>query len=86
MVAFEQVDAILSPTSPWVAPFRDPAPGDPEGEAEARRTAPYNLTGMPALTVNCGFGPGGLPIGLQIATPPGADKRSLAIGAACETL
>jgi aspartyl-tRNA(Asn)/glutamyl-tRNA(Gln) amidotransferase subunit A len=27
---------------------------------------PFNITGHPAITVNCGFGSDGLPIGLQI--------------------
>ena len=29
-------------------------------------TMPFNMTGHPAMSVNCGFGEGGLPIGLQI--------------------
>jgi aspartyl-tRNA(Asn)/glutamyl-tRNA(Gln) amidotransferase subunit A len=29
-------------------------------------TMPFNITGHPAITVNCGFGRDGLPIGLQI--------------------
>lgn len=86
LAAFEQVDAIISPTAPWVAPAEDPPPDAEEGAAEARRTAPYNLTGLPALTVNCGFSPAGLPIGLQIATAPGADALCLAIGAAYEAI
>ncbi len=86
LTAFAQVDAILSPTAPWVAPHADPAVVGEEGAAEGRRTGPYNLTGLPALTVNCGFGPTGLPIGLQIAMPPGADDRCLALGAAYEAL
>ena len=83
---FAGVDAILSPTAPWVAPAEDPAVAGDEGMDEARRTAPYNLTGLPALTVNCGFDPAGLPIGLQIATAPGTDGKCLAIGAAFEAL
>ena len=86
LTAFVQVDAILSPTAPWVAPHEDPAVVGDEGAAEGRRTGPYNLTGLPALTVNCGYGPTGLPVGLQIATPPGADARCLAIGAAYESI
>lgn len=79
-------DAILSPTAPWVAPHKDPAIADPEGAAEGRRTGLYNLTGLPALTVNSGFGPGDLPLGLQIVTRPGADRLALALGAAFEAL
>ncbi len=86
LAAFERVDAILSPTSPWVAPVEDPPSGSEAGAAEARRTGPYNLTGLPALTVNCGYGPTGLPIGLQIATSLGSDALCLAIGAAYEAL
>ncbi len=33
-------------------------------------TGPYNLTGMPAISVPCGFTSTGLPIGLQIAGKP----------------
>jgi aspartyl-tRNA(Asn)/glutamyl-tRNA(Gln) amidotransferase subunit A len=33
-------------------------------------TGPYNLTGMPAISVPCGFNPNGLPIGLQLAGKP----------------
>jgi aspartyl-tRNA(Asn)/glutamyl-tRNA(Gln) amidotransferase subunit A len=29
-------------------------------------TMPFNLTGHPAISVNCGFSPEGLPIGLQL--------------------
>ena len=79
-------DAILSPTAPWVAPHKDPAIGDDEGADEGRRTGLYNLTGLPALTVNSGFGPGDLPLGLQIVTRPGADRLALALGAAFEAL
>ncbi|HQY93184.1 amidase [Caldilinea sp.] len=79
-------DAILSPTAPWVAPRKDPAITEEAGAAEGRRTGLYNLTGLPALTVNSGFGPGDLPLGLQIVTRPGADRLALAIGAAFEAL
>lgn len=84
--ALTEVDVILSPTSPWVAPHADPPPGAPEGEAEGRRTGPGNLTGLPALTVNMGFTPAGLPAGLQITGRAGADAMVLAIGAAFEAL
>jgi aspartyl-tRNA(Asn)/glutamyl-tRNA(Gln) amidotransferase subunit A len=83
----EEVDAILSPTVAFVAPFEDPVfAADDLGATEARRTGPYNLTGLPALTINCGFGQPGLPVGLQILTRPHADALALAIGSALENL
>ena len=38
-------------------------------------TTPFNLTGLPALSVNCGFSTGGLPIGLQIVGPRFREQR-----------
>ena len=84
---FNSVDAILSPTVAFVAPKEDPVfAADDAGAIEARRTGPYNLTGLPALTVNCGFGAHGLPVGIQIVTRPNQDALALAIGGALEQL
>ncbi len=67
--ALRQVDVLVSPTVAWEAPAEDPAVNATEGADEARRTGPYNLTGLPAISVPCGFGPAGLPLGLQIVGP-----------------
>ena len=53
----------------------------PGGEADAPLpwvtwtpyTYPFNLSGQPALSLPCGFDTDGLPIGLQIIGPWGAD-------------
>lgn len=84
---FKNLDAILSPTVAFVAPHEDPVfAADDAGADEGRRTGPYNLTGFPALSINCGFGAHGLPVGIQIVTRPHEDALALAIGSALEDL
>jgi len=84
--AFKDVDVIINPTVAWVAPKEDPAVAGDEGVIEARRTAPYNITGMPAITVPCGFAEDDLPAGLQIAGPWRADQLVLQVARAYERL
>jgi aspartyl-tRNA(Asn)/glutamyl-tRNA(Gln) amidotransferase subunit A len=38
-------------------------------ESTVRNTAPFNLFGIPTITVPCGLSRDGLPIGLQISGP-----------------
>ena len=82
---FLEVDALLTPTIPWVAPAEDPSVTGDEGAAEMHFTGPFNLLGLPALSVPCGLSDG-LPIGLQIVTAQQTDARTLSIGAAFEQL
>ena len=42
-----------------------------------RCTAPFNLTGNPALSVPCGLTELGLPVGLQLIAPPFTDGKLL---------
>ncbi len=47
-------------------------------------TMPFNMTGHPAMSVNCGFGEGGLPIGLQVVGRFQAEAEVLRLGALLE--
>jgi aspartyl-tRNA(Asn)/glutamyl-tRNA(Gln) amidotransferase subunit A len=80
---FDQVDLIVTPTLPLVAP---PA-GQDERELRGRLTLltwPFNVLGAPALALPCGPAEDGLPASVQIAGPPGADALVLAAGALLE--
>lgn len=69
----QRVDVIVNPTVAFEAPAEDPVVAAGQGADEGRRTGIYNLTGLPAVTVPCGFGQSGLPVGLQIAGAPLAE-------------
>jgi Asp-tRNA(Asn)/Glu-tRNA(Gln) amidotransferase A subunit family amidase len=62
-------------------PFGAPALGVPDG---TRFTSPFNLLGLPALSLPVGLTEEGLPIGLQLIGLPGAEATMLAAGAALE--
>ena len=81
---FEKFDILLLPTTPIPAP---PISGLGALEAAAnltRFTSPFNLTGLPALTLPCGFTKTSLPIGLQIVSKHWAEAKVLQAGYAFE--
>ena len=86
-----RVDVLLTPTSP-VAAWRPEDSGrlwnrvtDVIGTI-ARFTAPFNLTGHPAVSVPCGLSPEGLPIGFQIAGRAFDEETVLRVAHAYESL
>ena len=83
---FEAVDLLAGPTVAYPAPHEDPPVGTPEGNVEGRFTGPYNLAGLPAVSVPCGIAEGDLPAGLQIAGPAGADALVLSLASELERL
>jgi aspartyl-tRNA(Asn)/glutamyl-tRNA(Gln) amidotransferase subunit A len=63
---FERVDVLAAPTTPGVA-FRHGDKADPLAMyMNDVYTIPASMTGLPAISVPCGFNTGGLPIGLQL--------------------
>jgi aspartyl-tRNA(Asn)/glutamyl-tRNA(Gln) amidotransferase subunit A len=63
---FKQYDFLLLPTTPIPAPLIEGSNAVEQARRLTRFTAPFNLTGLPAISVPCGFNQEGLPIGLQI--------------------
>lgn len=78
LATYAEVDVLLSPAAPFVAPSTTPPVDTPEGESEGRYTAIHNITGAPAIALPCGWSSDGLPIGLQLAAGPGRDHDLLA--------
>ncbi len=78
----ETVHLLLTPTIPMAAPAIGQKTVNFSGAKEEipqallRLTRPGNLSGLPAVTLPCGFSSGGLPIGLQLIGRP-ADESTL---------
>ncbi len=83
---FANVDAVVTPTTGL------PATGIGQWKAHVktvevnvrahltRYTNPWNLSGLPALSLPCGTSPDGLPVGLQLVGPMYADAKLLQAG------
>jgi len=85
------IHALLAPTLPATAvkaddPFVHWRDGTDESAIDAyvRTSAPGNLTGLPALSVPCGFDSQSLPIGMQIIGRPFDEPGVLRVGSAFE--
>jgi aspartyl-tRNA(Asn)/glutamyl-tRNA(Gln) amidotransferase subunit A len=83
-IFFGKFDILLLPTTPIPAP---PIEGTRAVEAArqlTRFTAPFNLAGLPALSVPCGFTDENLPIGLQMISKHWGEAKVLQAGHAFE--
>ncbi len=72
---FEEVDILLTPTVAMPPPAIADLQASPENLRPAellmlRNTRPFNVWGIPAISIPCGFTTGNLPIGLQLAAAP----------------
>ncbi|MEU7839476.1 Asp-tRNA(Asn)/Glu-tRNA(Gln) amidotransferase subunit GatA [Micromonospora sp. NPDC049114] len=83
--AFERVDALISPTTPFTAFPIGARTADPYQMYLADLfTIPTNLYGGPGISVPCGLSEG-LPVGLQVMAPTMADDRMYRVAAALES-
>jgi aspartyl-tRNA(Asn)/glutamyl-tRNA(Gln) amidotransferase subunit A len=80
--AFTDVDVLLSPSVPFVAPETDPVIHEGE-EGEMLASGFANVSGHPAISIPCGRS-GGLPLGVQLVGRLDRDRELLGIAAACE--
>ncbi len=89
MKLFKQFDVIVTPSEPMVAPKVGQLSVGFDGVEETadsamvRYLAPFNLTGLPALSLPCGFS-NGLPIGMQISGKAYDELTVLQVGHAYE--
>jgi aspartyl-tRNA(Asn)/glutamyl-tRNA(Gln) amidotransferase subunit A len=86
---FEHVDLLVTPTTPIPAPTlaeleQDPEQLRPRELQLLRNTRPFNVWGLPAISIPCGFTSRGLPIGMQIAGPHWQEARVLQLAHAYE--
>lgn len=86
---FDTVDLLVTPTSP-VPPFpiadllADPNNLRTKEALMLHNTRPFNVLGLPTISVPCGFSREGLAIGLQITGPAGGDGMVLRLAHAYE--
>jgi len=82
------VDAMITPpamTAPPPAEIMQHVPADFRQMAMALRyTTPYDLTGVPTLTLPAGFAEGDVPLGLQLVGAALGEARLLRVGQAYE--
>lgn len=87
---WEQVDCIITPTTPNTAPRVGEKTVYLGGRDEDVRLATtrlvrgFNLLGYPALSIPCGLSSAGLPIGMQVIGPFFQESLVLRVGAALE--
>jgi aspartyl-tRNA(Asn)/glutamyl-tRNA(Gln) amidotransferase subunit A len=86
---FADVDVLVTPTTPTPAPAIADLKADPEALRPAelkllRNTRPFNVWGLPAISVPCGFTQSGLPIGMQIVGPHWREDLALRLAHAYE--
>jgi aspartyl-tRNA(Asn)/glutamyl-tRNA(Gln) amidotransferase subunit A len=83
---FEHVDLLVTPTFMRPPPTIEESLRAPPNEGDMiRNTLPFNVYGLPTISVPCGYTRAGLPIGLQITGPALGELRVLALASAYES-
>ena len=86
---FPEADVLITPTIPMAAPTfaeLEAKPGELR-KAELillRNTRPFNVLGLPTISVPCGFTSAGMPVGLQISGRYGDEATVLRVARAYE--
>lgn len=83
--SFKQVDLIITPSCPIIAPKIDSDfiewgdKKEPVGNAITRYTSFFNMTRHPAISIPCGIHSSGLPMGVQLVGHPFDEKTLLKV-------
>lgn len=81
---FSNVDLLVTPTTPMPPPTIEEAVRLGIEVELNRNTAPFNVYGLPTISIPCGFMSSGLPIGMQISGPRFGEGKVLALAHAYE--
>ena len=86
---FDEVDILLTPAVPIPPPAIADLKAHPENLRPAellmlRNTRPFNVWGLPTISIPCGFTSDNLPIGLQLAAAPWQEELLLQVANAYE--
>ena len=84
---FAAVDVLVTPTTPVPPPKASELPTKFEDILSLdtlllRNTRPFNLLGLPTISIPCGFSKAGLPIGLQLSAAPWGESVVLRLAQA----
>jgi len=84
---FTTVDLLITPTTPAPPATIESAKLDtpPAGVTSSlRNTSPFDIYGLPTISIPCGFTTSGLPIGIQISGPHLGESQVMALAHAFE--
>ncbi len=86
---FSDVELVVTPTTPVLPPSfeeleKNPQELRPREMQMLRNTRPFNVLGLPTISLPCGFTAAGLPVGLEITGPAGGEAAVLSLAHAYE--